>query len=61
MEKNDFMKPEEVMAYFDIGKNTLYKLLASGELGAFKIGKVWKIPRSSVEEYVKKQIEKNTG
>ena len=60
MDKNDFMKLEEVMEYLDIGKNSMYKLLGSGELSAFKIGKVWKIPKASVEDYVKRQIEKNT-
>lgn len=60
MDKHDFMKLEEVMEYLDIGKNSMYKLLGSGELSAFKIGKVWKIPKASVEDYVKRQIEKNT-
>lgn len=61
MNKNDFMKLEEVMEYLDIGKNSMYKLLGSGELGAFKIGKVWKIPRVAVEDYVKRQIEKTVA
>ncbi len=57
MENNDIMKLEEVMHYLDIGKNTLYGLLKSGKLDAFKIGKVWKIPRKSVEEYVNKSLQ----
>ena len=52
MENKDIMRLEEVMQYLDIGKNTLYGLLKSGELNAFKIGKVWKIPKKSLEEYV---------
>ena len=59
MENNDIMKLEEVMQYPDIGKNTLYGLLKSGELDAFKIGKVWKIPKKSVEEYVNKSLQSN--
>lgn len=57
MENNDIMKFEEVMDYLDIGKNTLYSLLKSGELNAFKIGKVWKIPRDEVDNYIRKSIE----
>lgn len=57
MENNDIMKFEEVMEYLDIGKNTLYGLLKSGEINTFKIGKVWKIPRKSVEEYIMKQMK----
>ena len=59
MDKKDFMKLEEVMEYLNIGKNTMYGLLKSGELNAFKIGKVWKIPKASVEDYVRRKIEKN--
>lgn len=53
---NEIMKFEEVMECLDIGKSTLYKLLRSGEIASFKIGKVWKIPRQSVEEYIQKSI-----
>ena len=59
MENNDIMKLEEVMRYLDISKNTLYGLLKSGELNAFKIGKVWKIPKKSVKEYINKSLQNN--
>lgn len=56
-DNNEIMKFEEVMEYLNIGKSTLYKLLRSGEITSFKIGKVWKIPRKSVEDYIKKQMK----
>ncbi len=56
MENNNIMRFEKVMEYLDIGKNTLYGLLKSGEINAFKIGKVWKVPRKSVEDYVNNKI-----
>lgn len=56
-DNNEIMKFEEVMEYLNIGKSTLYKLLRSGEITSFKIGKVWKIPRQSVEDYIKKQMK----
>lgn len=56
-DNNEIMKFEEVMEYLNIGKSTLYKLLRSGEIISFKIGKVWKIPRKSVEDYIKKKIK----
>ena len=43
--ENEIMKFEEVMEFLSVGKNTLYALLNSGEIQAFRIGKVWKIPR----------------
>ncbi|MGN1036176.1 MAG: helix-turn-helix domain-containing protein [Ruminococcus sp.] len=56
-DNNEIMKFEEVMEYLNIGKSTLYKLLRNGEITSFKIGKVWKIPRKSVEDYIKKQMK----
>lgn len=56
-DNNEIMKFEEVMEYLNIGKSTLYKLLRSREITSFKIGKVWKIPRKSVEDYIKKKIK----
>lgn len=55
-DNNEIMQFGEVMEYLNIGKNTLYGLLKSGELNAFKIGKVWKIPRKSVEEYINQDL-----
>ena len=56
-DNNEIMKFEEVMEYLNIGKSTLYKLLRNGEITSFKIGKVWKIPGQSVEDYIKKQMK----
>ena len=39
-------------AMLNIGKNTAYNLLTSGEIDSFKVGSVWKIPVSSVNEYI---------
>ena len=36
-----------------IGRTTAYKLLQSHELNAFKIGRVWKISKASVESYIR--------
>ena len=54
--ENEIMKFEEVMEFLGVGKNTLYSLLNSGELQAFRIGKVWKIPRKSVTAYVEGKL-----
>lgn len=60
MENNDILKIEDVMKLLDIGKNTLYRLLKSGDINAFKIGKVWKIPKSSIDDFVNRQLKRNT-
>ena len=59
MENNDILNLKDVMKLLDVGKNTLYGLLKSGDINAFKIGKVWKIPKSSVDDYVRRQLQSN--
>ena len=57
--EHEIMRFEEVMEFLNIGKNTLYTLLNNGEINAFKIGKVWKIPKKSVEEYIDRKVKRN--
>ncbi len=51
----DLITIDELCELLMIGRTTAYKLLQSGELKAFKIGKVWKISRASVEQYIKER------
>lgn len=43
---------DELCTSLGIGKNTAYNLLNNGEIDAFKIGSVWKIPKESLYEYI---------
>ncbi len=40
--------PEQVAEILQLSKNTIYALIARGEIVAKKIGKVYRIPRSSL-------------
>ena len=55
---NEILTVEEVADILYVGKNTVYSLLQSGELRAFRIGKSWRIPRFCLEEYI---INKSKG
>ena len=57
-EIGEILTIEELMELLYIGKNTAYQLLKSGEIKAFRIGKVWKIPRESVNEYIMRKTTK---
>lgn len=48
----DILTVYDVAEILYIGKNRAYELLASGELKGFKIGRVWKIPKEAVQEYI---------
>jgi len=49
---NDIMTVPEVARLLGTGKGSVYDLLAKGELNGFRIGRVWKIPRMAVEDYI---------
>jgi len=46
------MTVEDLMDTLKIGKNTAYQLLNDGEIKAFRIGRIWKIPRDSLSEFI---------
>lgn len=49
---DDLLTADETAEVLKIGKNNLYKLLESGQLKAYRNGRVWRIPRLSVERYI---------
>ena len=51
-EVNELITVEELCEVLMVGKNTAYKLLSTGELKAFRINSVWKIPRQAVTDYI---------
>lgn len=55
---DDVMTIKELMDYLAVGKNTAYKLLYEGKIKYFKIGRVYKISKASVQEYVRTQVSK---
>ncbi|MBE7033360.1 MAG: helix-turn-helix domain-containing protein [Ruminococcaceae bacterium] len=55
----DILSPEEAMDELRIGKNSIYELLNSGKLKGFKVGRNWKIPRKSIDNYIDKNIKES--
>ncbi|MCD8122168.1 MAG: helix-turn-helix domain-containing protein [Clostridiales bacterium] len=54
----DVVTIENVCGMLNIGKNKAYSLLSKGELHGFKIGRIWKISKKSVIEYIEHNTEK---
>ena len=46
------LTPTEAAQALGIGKNSIYALLRSGALGSIRVGKLIKIPRAAIEEYL---------
>ena len=55
---NVVLTREEVMEMLKIGRNTFYRLLQDGSLKGFKEGNRYKVPLSSVEQYIQNRIKR---
>ena len=49
---DDLLTAEEACEVLKMGKNALYALLGSGELKAFRNGRVWRIPKRAIEDFI---------
>lgn len=51
--RQELITIDDLCKTLNIGKNTAYSLLNSGELhGAFRIGRIWKIPKDALANYI---------
>ncbi len=51
----EILNIEDLCEVLLIGKNAAYKLLESGELKGFQLGRVWKISKVAVEDFILKR------
>ena len=51
----DIVDVKQLCQMLNIGKNTAYTLLADGKIKSAKIGRVYKIPKRHIEEFVRNQ------
>ena len=55
----DILTTDEVCEALRVGYNALYDLLQSGKLKAYRNGRLWRIPKRSVIEYIIEQSKLN--
>ena len=51
---DDILSVEEASVALKMGKNSIYQLLLNKEIRGFKNGRVWRISKAELIEYVKK-------
>ena len=56
---DDFLTVDEACDIMKIGHNAIYNLLRSGNLKAFRNGRVWRIPKESIITYAKEMARLN--
>lgn len=44
--------PEEVADILQLELSSTYSLLRSGELKAFRVGKIWKVSKLALQDYI---------
>ena len=52
----DILTLKELQELLHIGKNTALRLVQSGEIEAFRVGKQWRILKGSLLKYIKKTL-----
>lgn len=57
----DILTLDELCDALMIGKNRAYSLLNTNDIKGFKIGKIWKIPKSALIDFVLEQSEKRSS
>jgi len=58
---NKIYTPEEIAERLKVSKITVYKWLQNGNLKAFKAGKMWRITRDDLEEFLGRPIPWENG
>lgn len=56
---DDILTTEEACEAMRIGKNALYDLLVSKKLKGYRNGRVWRIPKQAVVEFIRSQANLN--
>ena len=49
------LRVEDLMPILDIGRNTAYELVRSGQIRSIRIGRQLRIPKDAVQEYLTKK------
>jgi excisionase family DNA binding protein len=54
---DEILTVQEVADYLKISRTTVWRWCNDGKLPAFKIGRGWRLHRSSVDELIDQQLE----
>ena len=53
---DEILTIDEVASYLKAGKRTVYRLAASGQLPAFKLGGTWRFRRGELDRWIASRI-----
>ncbi len=55
----EILTTKEVCALLKTKRLSLYKLVKSGEIPAFRMGRSWKYERTAIEAWIRKKMQQN--
>jgi len=55
----DILNLAELAEELQIGMSYAYKLVNTKKINAFRVGKSWRIPRSSIKDFIDKSVMDN--
>jgi acetyl-CoA synthetase len=58
-ELEEFLLPAEVARILRVTVRTVERYCKEGKIRGVKVGRLWRIPRSSLEEFLKTEAEDN--
>jgi excisionase family DNA binding protein len=50
-----YLTTHDVLAYLNVTPRTIYRLIATGELPAMRIGRQWRFRRTDLDEWLDRQ------
>ncbi len=59
-QSDEILTIDEVAVYLKAGKRTVYRLAASGQVPAFKLGGTWRFRRGELDRWIANSIDKVT-
>jgi excisionase family DNA binding protein len=57
----EIMTLPEVADYLKVAERTLYRLAASKQIPAFKVGGAWRFAKSDIEAWIRSQVAGNAS
>lgn len=60
IEKESFYSPEDLAKKFKVSLSSIYKLIRSGELPHIRLGKIYRIPVSDLQNYLSAKKSRST-
>lgn len=52
---------KDACEFLKIARQTLYKYVRTGEIPAFKVGKVWRFHRESLDTWARNRVKEDTS